>query len=338
MPGRHRGLFTVLLAVGVVGGLPQASAEPAHRENGRPSDPELRRCDDPAQRGNGPEHCARGRAAPRPTGVNGAIALRNGQPPTRITGAYRVIETTPDTVARNVVIDGLVGDDLQRGGIRLRGHLTNITIRNSEFRFRREPQVAPHLPACLEIGDKGDSRIEGLLIQNVTCEGFQMTREPNKYWNGDGPAIESNVSGVVIDNLVSRNSTDGCADIKPIFRATRMVLGGCKLQLRAWRGGEVDELQIETPIRRGGRGAVGGIWLRGNALEPPSLHIHKLIVRFSSSSPIFVVAEGPANIRVDECDIQAPAGTPWTTATHPMMRWDLGPSCTAFASPRQVVP
>jgi hypothetical protein len=235
---------------------------------------------------------------------NGAVKLTAYPGSARVVGAYRAIETTSATVADGIVIDGLHAEELSRGGVRLRGKLSNITVRNSTFRFRAEPQVSPHLPACMEV----DS-VQGLLVQNVTCDGFLMTMEPNRYWNGDGPTFEDRVTGLVLDNVTSRNSTDGCFDIKPVFRATRIVAGGCKRLFRTWKGGEVDELVLETPIKRGGTGGMTGIWMKGSNTATPTLHIRKLVVRYTTPAPIISAEDGRVNVTIDACDIQAPAGT-----------------------------
>lgn len=67
----------------------------------------------------------------------------------------------------------------------VRGKLSNVTISNSSFRFRSTPQVSPHLPACMEIGDKSAATlITGLLVRNVTCDGFQMTGDLKKLKRG----------------------------------------------------------------------------------------------------------------------------------------------------------
>lgn len=113
----------------------------------------------------------------------------------------------------------------------------------------------------------------------------------------------------MLDNVTSRNSTDGCFDIKPLFRATRLVAGGCKRLLRAWKGGEIEELVLETPVKRGGSGGVTGIWIKGSKAFPPALRIRKLVVRYTAPAPILTVEDEPAMVTIDECDVQAPAGT-----------------------------
>jgi len=260
---------------------------------------------------------------------NGVLKLAALPGPVRITGAFRAIETYTTTTASGVVIDGLTADDLQRGGVRLRGKLSNITIRNSSFTFRRTPQSSPNLPACLEIGDKSGSRVDGVLLQNVTCDGFQMTMAANRYWNGDGPTFERNVTGLRLDNVTSKNSTDSCFDIKVPVTATRIEAEGCARNYRFWSSADVQQLTSGTPNKRGGTSGTTHIWIHGSNTAPPTIRIRKLIVRSTNTTNIFTIEDGAATVILDSCDVKVPAGTKFKVGGSKGIVMKLGAGCQA---------
>ncbi|WP_394658099.1 hypothetical protein [uncultured Novosphingobium sp.] len=265
---------------------------------------------------------------------NGVYGVTTYPGPVRVGGAYRVIESYPTTVASNVKIDGLATDDLQRGGIRLRGQIAGVTISNSTFKFRAAPQVTPNLPACLEIGDKdAKTRITNVLVQNVICEGFQMTLAPDRYWNGDGPTVEANVAGVRFDHVISRNNTDGCFDVKPYFTATDIVAEGCKRNLRIWKGADIEHLTSITPIKRGGSGVAQHVWIHGNDKAPPVVHIGLLEVTSTNAAPIITIEDGGAIVTIGRCKLDVPAGTPFRVGGSKNIKLTVGDGCVP---PRQV--
>lgn len=260
---------------------------------------------------------------------NGVLKLAALPGPVHITGAFRAIETYTTTTASGVVIDGLTADDLQRGGVRLRGKLSNITIRNSSFTFRKAPQTSPNLPACLEIGDKSGSRVDGVLLQNVSCDGFQMTMAANRYWNGDGPTFERNVTGLRLDNVTSKNSTDSCFDIKVPVTATRIEADGCSRNYRFWDSADIQQLTSGTPNKRGGTSGTTHIWIHGSNTAPPTIRIRKLIVRSTNTTNIFTIKDGAATVILDSCDVKVPAGTKFKVGGSKGIVMKLGAGCQA---------
>lgn len=258
---------------------------------------------------------------------NGVFTLSSYKGPVRVVGAYRAIESYKTTVANGVTIDGLIAEDLQRGGIRLQGKLSNIVISNSSFTFRSTPQVSPNLPACIEGGGNG-ATIDTLLVKNVTCDGFQMTLAADRYWNGDGPSFERGITNLMLDNVTSRNSTDSCFDIKPMVVATTITAEGCTRNIRLWTGMTADRVISKTPIKRGGTNSSAHIWVLGNKTKASVVTIGLLEVSSTTTAPVFRVEEGPAVINVTKCIFNLPAGTVVKMSESKQTVFNLGEGCT----------
>ena len=129
--------------------------------------------------------------------------------PLTVSGSYRVVESGKNLRMRNLRIKGLVGTDLQRDGIRLRGDIDGATIQNFKLTMRRQPQTEPNLPIGIAV--QGG---RGITISDGEVSGFQMVRVPGKYTNGDGIAAERKVQDLTIVRVVSRNNSDGGFDLK----------------------------------------------------------------------------------------------------------------------------
>ena len=259
----------------------------------------------------------------RRNGVVGLTDRRRG--PIAIDGAYRVIETKPDAVVHDVVIDGLTATNVGREGVRLKagGVYENVTFRNFHLQHAPTPNVAPDLPEGFHF-EAG----RGLRLENGVIEGFQMTRGPKQYWNGDGVATEGAVEDFTAIKVTAKDNTDAGFDLKSKRNALDDVTlsGNCR-NLRIWPGSktEIGTLTSEQPLCRGGSAGPTNIYVAGSYAQPPVIHIKHLIVRQTRKTHIFELSNGPAVLDIDQCDIQTPPGTPFFYGLKP--QGSLGPGC-----------
>jgi hypothetical protein len=262
-------------------------------------------------------------------GADGSLLLRGRVEdkrigPMKITGAYRAIETAKDDATiRNLVIDGVVARDLQREGIRLRGEVENVTIRNFTLTHSATPNVPPHLPEGIHIAAG-----RNILIENGTISGFQMTMPPDKYWNGDGIATERAADGVTIRNVTANDNTDAGFDLKSSnTRLDHVSASGNKRNFRFYQSIRIGTITVGEIVKRGGAYGSSGIWIKGQPGAPPVIEIDKLVVRMTQPGTIIQVEDGPADLRIARCDIQAPAGSRFLVARDKDMKRSLGPGC-----------
>jgi len=244
--------------------------------------------------------------------------------PVRITNAYRAIETNRRSRAvKNVTIDGLVADNVQREGIRLRGNVENVTIRNFNLAHVEEPNVSPDLPEGIHI-ESGSN----IVIENGTITGFQMTMDEKSYWNGDGITTEKAVDGIVIRNIRADNNTDAGFDLKSFHtQMDNVEASGNKRNFRIWNGLTAGTMTIGNTLKRGGAFSTAGLWIRGNSTVP-IVTIDNLIVRMTTPATIIQIEDGPVDLRIAACDIQAPPGSVMLKAEKAEgMKIALGPSC-----------
>lgn len=258
---------------------------------------------------------------PRPTktvegaGRNGAVPLTGFRGPLRVTGAYRVIETGDASSASYVAVDGLIGDAIQREGVRLKegGRFTQVAFRNFRLQHAALPNLPPHMPEGFHIESGRD-----ILIENGTIRGFQMIGAPRGYWNGDGIATERRVAGVTIRNVAVLDNTDAGLDLKSTGNVLDNVYAaGNKRNVRLWASTRATTLMIGPVNRRGGWFSTAGLWINGGA-ERPVVSIDTLIVDMGNGGApagVIVVEGGPAEVRVGRCIVRSvPAGTRFVVA------------------------
>lgn len=232
--------------------------------------------------------------------------------PLAVSGSYRVVESSKNLRMRNLRIQGLVGTDLQRDGVRLRGDIDGATIQNFRLAMRRQPQTEPNLPIGIAV--QGG---RGITISDGEVSGFQMVRVPGKYTNGDGIAAERKVQDLTIVRVVSKNNSDGGFDLKS---------GNTKLdQLRSENNyrnyrfwGTIDAGTL-TSINPAG----AHIWAGNRAV----VHVKRLIASSSDRAPLIQV-DGAGEIVIDSCDLHLPSGTPLVKGDTNLTRVSLGRGCT----------
>lgn len=261
-------------------------------------------------------------------GRNGAIALDRFRGPMRVTNAYRVIETSAASSASNLVIDGLISEDITRQGIRLKngGRFSGITLRNLRLVHVPTPNVPPDLPAGISIAAGKD-----VLIEDSTIRGFQMTQPPRAYWNGDGISTERGVSGVTIRNVAVLDNTDAGLDLKSTDTVLDNVYAaGNKRNVRLWAGARATTLMIGPIIRRGGFFGISGIWIKGGAARPV-VSIDTLVLDMGRDGPpvtAIEIEDGPAVVTIGRCIIRSmPPGSTFLKGAGPAASIRLGPGC-----------
>ena len=99
-----------------------------------------------------------------------------------------------------------------------------------------------------------------------------------------------------------------------IFRKKAMLdranASADEFEERFWSGADAGTLTIGDAVKRGGISSCSGIWLNCSENGPRyTLHIKKLVVRMTKPGTIIEVENGPADIQIEACDIDAPAGT-----------------------------
>jgi hypothetical protein len=240
-------------------------------------------------------------------GVNGAIPLVSQDRAQRLSGAYRLIETAPDTRARHIVIAHLEGVEIAREGIRLRGDLEDITIRDFALTHAATPNAPPDLPEGIHI-ESGRQ----FLIERGTISGFQMSMPADRYWNGDGIAAERAAHDVTIRDVVVQDNSDGGLDLKSVGNVLdRVTAIRNNRNFRFWSDVEAGTLTSIDPTSHGGTASSAHVHIAGNNDAPPKVHIARLIVRAATSSaPILLIENGAADVVIDDYDIQVPKGTP----------------------------
>lgn len=244
--------------------------------------------------------------------------------PVAVTNAFRAVETRNEAaVISNLRIVGLTGTDIQRECIRLRGQVTNVLLDNVDCRMRSAPQTSPNLPIGLHV-ESGS----GITIQNSSFSGFQMTGAPGTYWNGDGIAVEGGVTDFRIVNVRADDNMDAGFDLKSSGWLDNVSASNNARNYRIWNGMRIGTITVGDSLKRGGTASPSGFWIRGSAAVPV-VEIDRLVVRMTRPGVIFRIDDGPIDLRIGTCDIQAPAGTVFIASESKSTRTRLGTGCPA---------
>jgi len=241
--------------------------------------------------------------------------------PATVRDAYRVVYVSREATVGRFAVDGL---SAQVTYSCIRAHADVVVVRNMRCAMTGGPQSGRvNMPFGLNITAARTASIE-----DSSFDGFQWRTASNRYWNGDGITIERDVAGVQFRRVTANDNTDAGFDVRPFALMSDVSASGNCRNFRFWSGGDVGTLTTGDAIKRGGTSACSGIWLNGSTTGPrPRLHIRKLIVRMTRPAMIFEVETGPADIEVDECDIEAPAGTTMITFEKGAGEVRLGRGC-----------
>lgn len=230
--------------------------------------------------------------------------------PLRVSGPYRIVESSRKLTARGLIIQRIEGANLQRAGIRLRGDVDNVHIRGFQLSMRSQPQSQPHLPVGIDIAS--GSRIS---ISDGVVQGFRMVRKRGEYTNGDGISSERKVRDLTIRNVNALDNSDGGFDLKS--EGTRLD------NLRAARNGRNyrfwGSVDAGTLISLDPGNA--HVWAGNGA----TVRIRRLVAQSSRPVPI-VVVDGAERVVIESCQLRVPRGTPLVTGDG-KGRVQLGAGC-----------
>lgn len=228
-------------------------------------------------------------------GANGIIRFTKSADnvvigPCVLTDGYRAIETDQGVTLRRLRVNGVTGRNLQRDGIRLR-RADDCEIANFDFSMRAEPQTGSHLPEGIAIYAGSD-----ILIRDGKVSGFRMADEidPNtgklRYRNGDGVAVERDVTGLRIRNVIAEDNSDGGFDLKPDCELENLTAIRNGKGFRIWGKANAGLL---TSVDNG-----AAVHLAGGS----SLVVERLVCRSDRPAPVIVV-EGGATLVIKSADL-----------------------------------
>lgn len=236
--------------------------------------------------------------------LNGGVAIRikgtvdNANiGPVQIEGAKYGILAEQYATIRNLTISNLYATQLQREGIRLRGTVNQVAIRNFNLKMRAQQQVSPDLPTGIAIYEGSN-----ISISDGVISGFQMVAVPGTYTNGDGVATERPVDSLLIERVTSNDNSDAGFDLKStntMLYDTRAERN--KRNYRFWGTVTAGTITSVDPVTAGGGAHV---WA-GNGAD---VKIAKLVVKSTTTAPVLLL-EGATSVTIGECVLDVPAGT-----------------------------
>jgi hypothetical protein len=231
--------------------------------------------------------------------------------PARIRDSYRALDVAPDATVGRYEAHDL---DAQVAAACIRTHADVVVIRRARCLMTGASQTGRiNMPFGLQV-----IAARTVLVEDSSFDGFQWQAPENRYWQGEGVSIERGVAGVQFRRVTANHNTDAGFDIKPYAIMSDVSAEDNCRNFRFWSGADVGTLTSGDTMKRGGISSCSGIWLNGSDTGPRyTLHIKKLVVRMSRPGLIIEVENGPADIQIDACDIDAPAGTE-------MIRFDDG--------------
>jgi hypothetical protein len=223
--------------------------------------------------------------------------------PATVLDAFQVVHVSSSATVGRLEVRGLNATVTNSC---VRGHAGVVVVTNTHCTMTGPPQVGRvNMPFGLQV-----TGAQSVSVSHSSFEGFEWRGPPDRYWIGEGVTIERGVRGVQFDDVSSNGNTDAGFDIKPYVIMTNVSASANCRNFRFWSGADVGTLTTGDTIRRGGTTSCSGIWLSGSKTGPrPTLHIRKLVVRMNRPGPIIQIENGPADIQLDACDIQAPPGT-----------------------------
>jgi hypothetical protein len=231
--------------------------------------------------------------------------------PVTVRDSYRAIDVgNSATVARFEASDV----DAEVSASCIRTHADVVVVRRARCSMTGAPQAGRiNMPFGLQV-----TTAKTVLIEDSSFDGFQWRAPSNRYWQGEGISIERGVAGVQFRRVTANRNTDAGFDIKPFAILSDVSAADNCRNFRFWSGADAGTLTTGDTVKRGGISSCSGIWLNGSDSGPRfKLHIKRLVVRMTRPQTIIQVENGPADIEIDECDIEAPAGSE-------MVRFEMG--------------
>lgn len=247
-------------------------------------------------------------------GINGAARFVKPSEnvtigPVVVTGAFRAVETDQGVTVRNLRIDGLVGRDLQRDGIRLRNAI-GAEISNFDLRMRAEPQTGDQFPVGITIYAG-----ENIVVRDGVVDGFRLAVPAGGFVQGDGVGTEKGVKAMRIERVTARNNGDSGFDLKGDVVGRDLVSERNGNGVKAWH---VTSITTLTSIdnKRAIHLPVGA-----------KLQIDRLIARSAAKAHVIVV-EGKGELTIGSCDLSGMAkGSILVQWNGSGAKLKLGPGC-----------
>jgi hypothetical protein len=240
--------------------------------------------------------------------------------------AYRVVYVSRDATVSRFEIRGL---EAQVTDACVRAHADVVVVRKAHCTMTGGPQSGGvNMPFGLQI-----TSAKTVYVEDSSFDGFQWQAPPYRYWNGDGITMEIDVASAQFRRVSANNNSDAGFDVRPFAILSDVSAENNCRNFRFWSGADAGTLTTGDTIKRGGISSCSGIWLNGsNGASRPSLHIRKLVVRMKHVGTIIEVETGPADIKIDRCDIEAPEGTRMIEFDRERGKVELGPGCHVAGS------
>lgn len=254
--------------------------------------------------------------------MNGGVAIRikgtveNASiGPVQIEGAKFGVLADSGAVIRNLAISDLHAFELQREGIRLRGTVNQVTIRNFSLKMRAQKQVSPDLPVGITLYEGSN-----ISISDGVASGFQMVDVSGTYTNGDGISSERPVDSLLIERVSATDNSDAGFDLKSTNTFLYdTVAERNKRNYRFWGTVTTGTITSIDPLINS---IAAHVWAGNGAV----VHIARLVVKSSNTMPVLYL-DGAESITIDECVLEVPAGTKFLRGgTGTIM--NFGPTCT----------
>ena len=254
--------------------------------------------------------------------MNGGVAVRikdmvekGTVGPVRIESAKHAVYSEAGSVIRDLNIADIEALELHREGIRLRGDVNRVSIRNFNIRMRTQKQVSPDLPTGIAI-------LEGIniSISDGYTGGFQMEWVTGVYTNGDGIASERPVDSLLIERVTANDNSDAGFDLK----STNTVLNdthaqGNKRNYRFWATVRTGTITSGTPLVIND---AAHVWI-GKGAE---VVIDRLVASSTSTAPVLWIEPDAKSVTVNACDLDVPAGTKFFIGGKYAVK-SFGPGC-----------
>lgn len=245
------------------------------------------------------------------------VTLRGAVPnavigPAQVRNSYRAVDVSRSASVARLLVQGLRAEVTDAC---IRAHAEQMIVRDTHCRMTGGPQSeGVNMPFGLEV-----TSARHVSVSDSSFDGFQWQAPPERYWNGDGITIERDVSSVEFHRVSANDNSDAGFDVRPFAELSEASASGNCRNFRFWSGATAGTLVSGEVRKRGGISSCSGIWLNGaTGGARPQLRVRKLVVRMRHPGTVIEVETGPADIRIDQCDIQAPRGSV-------MVRFDRGP-------------
>jgi hypothetical protein len=251
----------------------------------------------------------------RPRGVNAGVTIQDVQ----TTGSSHLIRTyTAGDSMPNVTVRRVAMIDNGPGGLRFRG-ASSGTIADVTIAATRPNTDCSKVPEGIALAGKGATDVGGpWTISRVRITGIKTVG--CSFLNGDGLAIERGYRDIVVTDAYFGFNSDAGADVKsPTARLDRVVSEGNRRNYKFWASQDHGTLTSIDPGQPGS-GAPAHIQLQGNRAVTRTMHIARLIVRSTNTTPIFQIENGAWDVTVDACDIAVPAGTKMLAGAQALVR------------------